>query len=138
MLVNARSVKKPHAVFHLSTDPAAQSIDWCFVTASWLNSDIDDVFISIPNYNLFRCDRSAKNSKKNHGGGVCSYIRSNFLCTHIYTQDDEQFEVMWLENDIKSLCALICVPYYPPVCDYDKDLCAYLIQAYEHRCLAKN
>ena len=36
-----------------------------------------------------------------------------------------------------SLCALICVVYYPPFCDYDKDLCAYLIQAYEHLCLAK-
>ena len=34
MLINARSVKKPNAVFHLSTDLAAQSIDWCFVTES--------------------------------------------------------------------------------------------------------
>ena len=95
MLINARSVKKPNAVFHLSTDLAAHSINWCFVTESWLNSDIDDIFISIPNYTLFRCDRSAKNSKKNHGGGVCSYIRSNFLCTQIYHQDNEQFEVLW-------------------------------------------
>ena len=37
-----------------------------------------------------------------------------------------------------SLCALICVVYYPPLCDYDKDLCAFLIQAYEHLCLAKS
>ena len=37
-----------------------------------------------------------------------------------------------------SLCALICVVCYPPICDYDKDLCAYLIQAYKHLCLAKN
>ena len=64
MLINAVSVKKPKAVFHLSTDLAAQSIDWCFNTESWLNSDIDGIFISIPNYNLFRCDRSAKNSNK--------------------------------------------------------------------------
>ena len=84
MLINARSVKKPNAFFHLSTDLAAQSIDWCFVTESWLKSDINDVFISIPNNNLFRCDRSAKNSKKNHGGGVCSYVRSNFLRTQLY------------------------------------------------------
>ena len=79
MLINARSVKKPNVVFHLSTDLAAQYLDWCFVTESWLNSDIDELFISIPNYNPFGCDRSAKNSKKNnHGGGVCSYVRSNF------------------------------------------------------------
>ena len=103
MLINARSVKKPNAVFHLSTDLAAQSIDWRFVTESWLNSDIDDIFISIPNYNLFRCDKSAKNSKKKHGGGVCSYVRSNFLFTQIYPQDNEQFEVLWLEIDIMSL-----------------------------------
>ena len=138
MLINARSVKKPNAVFHLSTDLAAQSIDWCFVTESWQNSDFDDIFNSIPNYNLFRCDRSAKKSKKNHGGGVCSYVRSNFLCTQIYPQDNEQFEVLWLEIDILSLCALLCVVYYPHLCNYDKDLCEKLIQAYEHLCLAKN
>ena len=138
MLINARSVKKPNAVFQLSTDLAAKSIDWCFVTESWLNSDIDNIFISIPNYNLFRFDRSAKNSKKNHEGGVCSYVRSNFLCTQIYPQDNEQFEVVWFEIDIMSLCTLICEVYYPPLCHYDKYLCALLIQAYEHLCLAKN
>ena len=138
MLINAHSVKKHNAVFHLSTDLAAQSIDWCFVAESWLNSDIDDIFILIPNYNLFRCDRSAKNSKKNLGGGVCSYVRSNFLSTLIYPEDNEQFEVLWLEIDIMSLCALICVVYYPPLCEYDMDQCAKLIQAYEHLCLAKN
>ena len=47
MLINARSVKKPNANFHLSTDLAAASIDWCFVTESWLNSDIDNIFIQI-------------------------------------------------------------------------------------------
>ena len=45
MLINARSVKKPNAIFHLSSDFAVQTIDWCFVEESWLNSDIDDVFI---------------------------------------------------------------------------------------------
>ena len=37
-----------------------------------------------------------------------------------------------------SLCAIICVVYYPLLCDYDKDLCSYLIQAYEHLRFAKN
>ena len=37
-----------------------------------------------------------------------------------------------------SLFAHICVVYFPPLCDYDKDLCAQLIQAYEHLCRAKN
>ena len=76
MLINARSVKKPSAVFLSSTDLAAQSIDWCFVTELWLSSDIDDIFTSIPNYNLFRCDRSAKNSKKNQGGGDVPMFRA--------------------------------------------------------------
>ena len=114
MLINSRSVKKPNVVFLLSTDLAAQSIDWCFVTESWLNSDIEDYFIPIPNYKLLRCDRSAKNSKKNHGGGVCSYVRSNFLRTQIYPQDNEQFRVLWLENDFMSLCALIFVVFSHP------------------------
>ena len=64
MSINARSVKKPNVVFHLPTDLAAQSIDCCFITELWLNSDIDDIFISIPNYNLFRCDRTAKIQKR--------------------------------------------------------------------------
>ena len=138
MLINARSVKKPNAVFHLSADLAAQPIDWCFVMESWLKSHIDDFFISIPNYNLVRCDRSAKNWKKNHGVGVCSYVRNNFLCTQSYPQDKEQLEVLWLEIDVMSLCAFIWVVYYAPLCDYVKDLCGYLIQAQEHLCLAKN
>ena len=46
---------------------------------------------------------------------------------------------MCLEIDILSLCALlIFVVYCPPLCDYDRDLCAFLIQAYEHLCLAKD
>ena len=137
MSINAHSVRKPNAVFHLSTDLAAQSIDWCFVTESCLNSDIDDIFISIPNYNLFRCDRSAKNSKKTMEVGMflCS---EQFLMYPDIPSRQEQFEVLWLEIDIMSPCALICFVFYPPLCDYDKDLCAFLNQAYDHLCLAKN
>ena len=86
----------------------------------------------------FAVTHPQKAQKKNHEVGVCSYVRSNFLCTQIYPQDLEQFEVLWLEIDIMSLCAHICVVYYPLLCNYDKDACEYLLQAYEHLCLAKN
>ena len=79
MLINARSVRKPNAVFHLSTDLAAQRIDWCFVTESWLKSDIDGIFISIPNYNLFRCDRSAKTLKKTMEVGHVPMVGAIFM-----------------------------------------------------------
>ena len=124
MLINVRSVRKTKAVFHLATNLAAQSIDWCFVTESWLNSDIDDIFISIANYNLFCCDSSAKNSKKNHGGGGCSYVRSSFLCTQMYPQDNRYNE---------SLCSYMCCLLPTPlrlwqgsVCIFDSSLGTFL------------
>ena len=138
MLINARSVKKSNAVFHLSTDLAAQSIDWFFVTESWLNSDIDWYFhlnSKLQSLSLWQIRKKLKKEPWRWGMFLCS---EQFFCTQIYPQDNEQFEVLWLEIDIMSLCALLYVVYYPPLCDYDKDLCAYLIQAYEHLRLAKN
>ena len=111
MLINARSVKKPNAVFHLSTDLAAQSIDWCFVTESWLDSDIDDIFISIPNYNLFRSDRSAKNSKTKYWGGVCCM----FLCSEQFLMYPDIPSRQWAIRSVvvrnrffESLCSYLC------------------------------
>ena len=126
MLINARSVKKLNAVFRFSTDLAAQSIDWCFVTESWLNSDIDNIFISIPNYNLFRCDTSAKNSKKE------PWRWGLFLCSVQFLIYPEIPSRQWAIRSIvvrnrhyESLCSYLCCLLPTPLRLWHGSVCIF-------------
>ena len=47
------------------------SPDCVAVTETWLNSTVDNDFISIPGYDTLRCDR-----EKQRGGGVSLWVRS--------------------------------------------------------------
>ena len=50
----------------------------CFVTETWLNSEVHNRFIKIDGYSVLRSDRRARNSNKQIGGCVVVYYRDGF------------------------------------------------------------
>ena len=42
-----------------------------FITETWLNDNIDDAAVHIPNYSVARRDRVSRT-----GGGVCAFVKS--------------------------------------------------------------
>ncbi|KAJ3647073.1 hypothetical protein Zmor_024620 [Zophobas morio] len=46
------------------------------ITETWLNSNITDSIVSLPNYILYRSDR-----KSGRGGGVCIYLSTQIVST---------------------------------------------------------
>ena len=71
-VINACSLKKPNALQLLSTEVFSQDFDIAAVTETWLTKNIADADISIPGYNLYRCDRIRRK-----GGGVCVFVRDS-------------------------------------------------------------
>ena len=54
------------------------NVDVICVTETWFHRDVEDVYLGIPNYQLFRNDRNQSNKNKNDkkGGGVAIYVKS--------------------------------------------------------------
>ena len=77
------------------------------LTETWLKSYISDAQVKLPNYNVFRSDRS-----KRKEGGVMMYIHEAFQISNVQRYDDDSCEaVMCCIDTLKT--AVICV-YRPP------------------------
>ena len=76
------------------------------LTETWLESTIPDSCLEIPNFTLLRADRTAEESGKSRGGGLCVYVNSrwcnNFTIKH--TSCSVDLEVFLVQ----------CRPYYLP------------------------
>lgn len=127
MLLNTRSLKKPNAAYHLSCDITSLCLKMCFITETWLTHSIDNSFVAIPYFTIFRQDRNNVNSSKSIGGGVCAYIHIDISCQQLYPDDCQHFEILWLDININSLYYLFCVVYYPPDAKNEKELSSHII-----------
>jgi exonuclease III len=71
----------------LESDP-----DVLGISETWINDDIDNSEINIPNYNLYRCDR------RDGYGGVALYVNNrvevNAIC--ITQPDNSKVETVWI------------------------------------------
>ena len=61
------------------------------VTETWLSDTIDDCFVSINGYNLFRRDRL-----NGRGGGVCIYISEILRVNRRTDLKNDNLECLWL------------------------------------------
>jgi hypothetical protein len=81
------------------------------VSESWLRKATKNSEISIPNYNIFRQDRTAK------GGGISIYCRDSLQRSVILSRSiPKQFELVLLKIHLsrnKSLTVVGC--YRPPL-----------------------
>ena len=68
-----------------------RNIDILCVTETWLYSYINDAFVNISTYKVYRGDHG-------RGGGVCIYVRSNLTVTELNTSMEKQdgIEDIWI------------------------------------------
>ena len=112
MHVNIRSFLPKFVLFTALAHSA--NPDVLAVSESWLRKATKNPEISIPNYNIFRQDRTAK------GGGVAIYCRDSLQsCVILARSVPKQFELLLLKSHLsrnKSLTVAAC--YRPPVFFY--------------------
>ncbi|XP_055589122.1 uncharacterized protein LOC129741420 [Uranotaenia lowii] len=83
-------------------------------TETWLNDRTLSSQIFGPDYAVFRCDRSARNSKKSSGGGVLLAVKSNLPAQFIDNNSWCDLELVWIRIDLVDRKLYVCVVYLPP------------------------
>ena len=121
-MLNARSLKKHNAIYELQCDAKYHGFDIICITECWLTTDIDNSFIAIPGYNIFRKDRSSLNSNKTTGGGVCIFVREGIVSDRWTCHHSDQYEILWLSLSVGNKYLLVCSVYFPPDATYGRQL----------------
>ncbi|XP_055604318.1 uncharacterized protein LOC129752570 [Uranotaenia lowii] len=83
-------------------------------TETWLNDRTLSSQIIGPDYAVFRCDRSPRNSKKSTGGGVLLAVKSTFPAKPIEDDSLANLELVWIRIDFGDRKHYLCVVYVPP------------------------
>ncbi|XP_055604065.1 uncharacterized protein LOC129752302 [Uranotaenia lowii] len=83
-------------------------------TETWLNDCTLSGQIFGPDYSVFCCDRSARNSKKSSGGGVLIAVKSNLSAQLIDDNSWCDLELVWTRIDLGDQKLYVCVLYLPP------------------------
>ena len=131
-VLNPTSLAKAHAFDQLRCDIESLAVDIAVICESWLKPKHSSDLFTIPDFQLFRCDRIGR-----VGGGVCVWVRSCFKCK-LYEFSRTRsinplFEFMWLHiqcNDSNEM--VICACYHPPKPRYDaKELLKTLVDDLE-------
>lgn len=94
------------------------NIDIACVTETWLNKDISSELIDIPDYAVYRHDRS----DGRQGGGVACYVRHNVSCLHLKELECSDVESLWLLFRAPRMPRLVShvligTIYHPPTAD---------------------
>ncbi len=92
-------------------------VDLAFITETWLNENIDDAAVELPNYTIVRRDKSLR-----IGAGVCAYINSCIPYKVLHELHDDDFETLWIYIRPHKLIhgysyLIVCIAYIPPNCD---------------------
>ena len=70
------------------------NLDIVAITESWAHSDVDDVELCFPGFNMFRKDRIRGDKKR--GGGILLYIRDTLTAIRL-EEDDTISETLWVK-----------------------------------------
>jgi hypothetical protein len=114
-LTYARSLLRK--VEDLESTMSLNGVSLAFITETWLNDNIDDAAVHIPNYSVARRDRVSRT-----GGGVCAFVKSYIPFKVLTGLHDDNFETLWLHIRPHKLfrgfsCLIVCVAYNPPSSD---------------------
>jgi DNA-binding GntR family transcriptional regulator len=69
-------------------------VSLAFITETWLNDNIDDAAVHIPNYSVARRDRVSRT-----GGGVCAFVKSYIPFKVLTELHDDNFETFGYISD---------------------------------------
>ena len=90
---------------------AEHELDVLNISESWLQNELPDHLVSIPNYSLIRNDRTTTNNDGSvkRGGGLCTFIKQglNFKIENeldIYTEDIEVSVIRFNLPSTRGIC----------------------------------
>ena len=85
----------------------SRNIDILCISETWLSPNIQDKFVNIPFYNIFRNDQG-------RGGGSCIYVRDDLKVTRIEINVNEQIllEDVWITVQCRKLPSIIVGAVY--------------------------
>lgn len=107
--VNARSILKPGRLDEIYLDLCClHNFDVICVSESHLSSEVPDIDINLPSYNVFRRDRNR------HGGGVMIYVRDHFTCNRRTDLESDSIEMLWVELKLNNKVFFVGSCYRPP------------------------
>lgn len=92
-------------------------------TESWLDDSVTDSELSIPGYSFFRLDRDFQSTNKCRAGGLIIYVKKNYKCNIIKTQN-HGIEFLSLLVQIKDHKLCFTLAYAPA---YDHNLALYYL-----------
>lgn len=134
LLTNANRVISKLDELYLLT--CIRNIDIIAITESWLDGNIPNSLLSLPNYSIVRLDR-----ENMMGGGVMFFIRSNMAFYRILDLpvNNSQFEICWVLIRPKLLpraisVLILAVVYSPPWYDVstNHNLCTFIVSCVDH------
>ncbi|KAK9497403.1 hypothetical protein O3M35_004115 [Rhynocoris fuscipes] len=95
------------------------------ISESWLKPSVSSGEISLPNYNIFRCDRIRCN-----GGGVCIYVHNSLIAKIVtssaISQSNSLLEYLILDINGPKGKLLYCLFYRPPKVAFTSDFSTIL------------
>ena len=109
MLTNVRSLRANFSELSIFAASYKPSILFLALTETWIDETVDDSSISLPDYMLFRRDRSVR-----RGGGVCAYVHASIRAQMVENVDEppDWCEGLWLYY--KTCELLMFLLYLPP------------------------
>ena len=126
--MNARSLVKPDTASALCTEVTTNKIDVCFISETWLNSNVPSSLICPDGYALIRKDRLDARP----GGCVAILCRKDWKIDKL-DYNDTVFECLWCEIQVKNNNKYyVAAIYNPPNPAYlEPDLLDYLSECCE-------
>jgi len=103
---NAAGLAKPHAVKQLAAELSSYGADVALITETHFKVRHTDSVIDIPDYTVFRRDRSGRK-----GGGVAVYVRSTIETTIWTSAENRFYEILWVRIGQNTFVAVL---YHPP------------------------
>lgn len=102
---------------------ANSDIDVLCITETWLKPHHETALFHIPDYNLFRLDRTRKSRSGAflHGGGIVCYVKSKITAFELYDNNICSVDLELLSLRL-NLCDqrthFLCIAYRPPSGNY--------------------
>lgn len=102
--INTRSLVSNFADFK---QIVFNNYDLITVSETWLTANISNEIVSLPGYNIFRCDRATR------GGGIAIYVKGTFKA-NIVPVDVNNSEQLWLSFNFQNKKYVIGTLYRSP------------------------
>ena len=89
--------------------------DVIILSETWLNDSVYNNEILCSEYNIYRCDRSEKNSSSSNGGGVLIAVRSSHYSNRINHLHFMSIEFICVEAMVFNRQFVFTCSYIPPL-----------------------